>query len=204
MSKRTQNKEQQTTQVVPKNTSPKGEPRTWFAHTTMHPGGSLGPLDAKTTPRGPKTPPNHNLWLVCLPSGLIYRRSMVHMFKNVRSVPAQWCAFGNAFARQNIGHETNKSRGLARSPHSWHSGGVAKGTWIFPIIRDPQNLKKVGAVWSLQKETQSWLQRFVCCTLVFNTYWQHGVTKKQHGANKRVQKSNAKPQSSRRNGMVTE
>ena len=62
-------------------TSPKGEPRTWFSHLKMHPGGFSSPLGSKTPPHGPKTPPNHDLLLICVPSALICRRFLVHIFK---------------------------------------------------------------------------------------------------------------------------
>ena len=41
---------------------------------------SLGPLGGKTPPHGPKTLPNHDFWLICVPSGLICRRLLGHIF----------------------------------------------------------------------------------------------------------------------------
>ena len=37
------------------------------------PGGFLGSLGSKTPPHGPKTPPNHDVLLICVASGLICR-----------------------------------------------------------------------------------------------------------------------------------
>ena len=80
---------------------------------------------------GPKTPPNHDLLLICVPSGLICRRFLVHIFKKTRNVTAHWCAIGNAFFQQNMGTlEMKQTSGLARGRHSWHGGGVAEGIWI--------------------------------------------------------------------------
>ena len=116
-------------------TSPKGEPRTWFSHLKMHPGGFSGPLGSKTPPHGPKTPPNYDFLLICVPSGLICRRFLVHNFKKFTMF--LWCAFGNAFFQQNIGTlEMKQTSGLARGRHSWHGGGVAEGNWILQTIQE--------------------------------------------------------------------
>ena len=92
-------------------TSPKSEPRTWFSHPKMHPGGFSGPLGSKTPPHGPKTPPNHDFLLICVPSGLICRRFLVHIFKKKSQcscslVGVRECIFSKK--HWNIGNETNK------------------------------------------------------------------------------------------------
>ena len=65
MKYRSGRKDEKTTKKTHKKTpelkaSPKGEPRTWFSHPKMHPGGVSGPLGSKTPPHGPKTPLNHD------------------------------------------------------------------------------------------------------------------------------------------------
>ena len=90
---------------------------------------------ARWAPRPPRTAPRHLqttiCLLICVPSGLICRRLLVHISKKNRNVPAHWCAFGNAFFQQSIGTlEMKQTTGLARGRHSWHGGGVAEGNWI--------------------------------------------------------------------------
>ena len=77
-------------------------------------GGFSGPLGSKTPPHGPKTPPNHDFLLICVPSGLICRRFLVHIFKKKSQcscslVGVRECIFSKK--HWNIGNETNKSVG---------------------------------------------------------------------------------------------
>ena len=85
------NKKHNNQHTLCQKTSPEGEPRTWFSHPKMHPGGFSGPLGSKTPPHGPKTPPNYDFLLICVPSGLICRRFLVHI---VQKKFAMWLLIG--------------------------------------------------------------------------------------------------------------
>ena len=124
-----------------KQISVEGEPRTWFSHPKMQPGGFLGLVGSRPPTHSPKTPPNHDLSLICVPSGLICRRFLVHFFKKVRNVPAHGCAFGN-------------SCGLARGRHSWHGGGVAEANWIIKAKKH-ENRKTVSWTWPIENITKT-------------------------------------------------
>ena len=61
---------------------PKGEPRTWFSHPKVHLGGPLGPLGSKTLPTQPQDPPKPRFLFICVPSGVICHRFVVHISLN--------------------------------------------------------------------------------------------------------------------------
>ena len=108
-------------------TAPEGEPRTLFSRPKMHPRGFVGPLGSKTPTHGPKTPPNHDLLLICVPSGLICRRFPGHISKRVRNVPAHWCAFGNAFFNKTLAHwKWSKQVGWRSADILGNSAGLQK------------------------------------------------------------------------------
>ena len=73
---------EKTTNKVQKTTSPKGEPRTSFSHPKVHLGGPLGPLGSKTLPTQPQDPPKPRFLLICVPSGVICHRFVVHISEN--------------------------------------------------------------------------------------------------------------------------
>ena len=106
MPKGQQNKEQKATQIVPK-ISPKGEPRAWFSHPKLHPGGPLGPQISKTPPARPQDASKPRSLCICMPSGLICGRYVVHIFKNGRSSCSLVCVRECIF-HQNIENEAIK------------------------------------------------------------------------------------------------
>ena len=62
--------------------SPKGEPRTRFSHPKVHLGGPLSPLGSKTLPTQPQDPPKPRFLFICVPSGVICHRFVVHISEN--------------------------------------------------------------------------------------------------------------------------
>ena len=104
-------------------------------------GGFLGPLGSKTPPHGPKTPPNHDFLLICVPSGLICRRFLVHIFKKKSQcscslVGVRECIFSKK--HWNIGNETNKSVGTRPT---FLATGLRYCLMVYCTPQNPNHLK---------------------------------------------------------------
>ena len=105
----------------------------------------MGPLGSKTSPHGPKTPPNPDFWLICVPSGLIFRRFLGHIFKKYAMFLLIGVHSGMHFFNKtlNIGNEANKWVGarptfLAR----WRGCRRQLDTWFWHYEISENNMFK--------------------------------------------------------------